>query len=54
MSYYRRAAEVAADRFAHGEAVRLHAEALAIVRDLPSGRDRDVRELGVLEMMAAR
>ena len=53
VSYYRRAAEVAADRFAHGEAVRLYGEALAIVRDLPSGRDRDVSELGVLEMMAA-
>jgi tetratricopeptide (TPR) repeat protein len=53
LAYYRRAADVAANRFAHVEAIRLHKEALAIVLSLPTGRDRDRQELGVLEAMAA-
>jgi DNA-binding SARP family transcriptional activator/tetratricopeptide (TPR) repeat protein len=53
VAYYRRAADVAAARFAHAEAVRLHKEALSIVRDLPPGEDRDSQELAVLEGMAA-
>jgi DNA-binding SARP family transcriptional activator/tetratricopeptide (TPR) repeat protein len=53
VAYYRRAAEVAAARFAHAEAIRLHGEALAIVRGLPPGRDRDRQELDVLEAIAA-
>jgi DNA-binding SARP family transcriptional activator/tetratricopeptide (TPR) repeat protein len=53
VAYYRRAAEVAAGRFAHAEAIRLHKEALSIVRTLPDGRDRDRQELAVLEAMAA-
>lgn len=53
VAYYRRAAEVAAARFAHAEAIRLHKEALSIVRHLPEGRDRDRQELEVLEAMAA-
>ncbi len=53
VTYYRRAAEVAAGMFAHAEAIRLHAEALSIVRNLPAGADRDSRELAVLEAMAA-
>jgi DNA-binding SARP family transcriptional activator/tetratricopeptide (TPR) repeat protein len=53
VAYYRRAADVAAARFAHVEAVRLHKAALSIVRDLPSGKDRDSQELAVLEGMAA-
>jgi DNA-binding SARP family transcriptional activator/tetratricopeptide (TPR) repeat protein len=53
VAYYRRAADVAAARFAHAEAIRLHSEALAIVRSLPAGRDRDRRELDVLEAIAA-
>ncbi len=52
-AYYRRAAEVAAGMFAHAEAIRLHKEALSIVRHLPEGRDRDRQELAVLEAMAA-
>src|ERR1019366_8797932 len=32
VAYYRRAADVAADMFAHAEAIRLHKEALSIVR----------------------
>jgi hypothetical protein len=51
--YYRRAADVAAGMFAHAEAIRLHREALSIVRSLPAGKDRDRRELEVLEAMAA-
>jgi tetratricopeptide (TPR) repeat protein len=51
--HYLRAADVAAGRFANGEAVRLHQRALAAVRDLPEGRDRDGQELAVLEAMAA-
>jgi DNA-binding SARP family transcriptional activator/tetratricopeptide (TPR) repeat protein len=53
VTYYRRAADVAAGRFAHAEAIRLHTEALTIVRSLPEGRDRDRQELGVLEAIAA-
>ena len=41
VAYYRRAADVAAGMFAHAEAIRLHKEALSIVRGLPEGRDRD-------------
>jgi tetratricopeptide (TPR) repeat protein len=51
--HYRRAADVAAGLFAHAEAIRLHQEALSIVRSLPEGKDRDRRELEVLEAMAA-
>jgi DNA-binding SARP family transcriptional activator/tetratricopeptide (TPR) repeat protein len=53
VAYYRRAADVAADLFAHAEAIRLHKEALSIVRGLPEGKDRDRQELAVLEAMAA-
>ena len=53
VAYYRRAAELAAGMFAHAEAIRLHKEALSIIRRLPEGRDRDTRELEVLEAMAA-
>ena len=53
VAYYRRAADVAAGMFAHAEAIRLHQQALATVRDLPGGRDRDRQELAVLEAMAA-
>jgi DNA-binding SARP family transcriptional activator/tetratricopeptide (TPR) repeat protein len=53
LAYYRRAAEVAAGRFAHGEAIRLHDEALSIVLTLPEGRDRDRQELEVLEAISA-
>jgi DNA-binding SARP family transcriptional activator len=53
MTYYRRAAEVAAGMFAHADAIRLHREALSIVAGLPAGADRDARELAVLEAMAA-
>jgi DNA-binding SARP family transcriptional activator/tetratricopeptide (TPR) repeat protein len=51
--YYRRAAGIAAARFAHAEAIRLHSEALSIVRGLPESRDRDRQELEVLEAIAA-
>jgi DNA-binding SARP family transcriptional activator/tetratricopeptide (TPR) repeat protein len=53
LAYYRRAAEVAASMFAHAEAVRLHEKALSIVAAMPTGRERDSRELAVLESMAA-
>jgi len=53
LAYYRRAADVAAARFAHAEAIRLHREALSIIEALPAGRGRDSRELAVLEAMAA-
>ena len=39
--------------FAHAEAIRLHKEALSIVRSLPEGKDRDRQEFAVLEAMAA-
>jgi DNA-binding SARP family transcriptional activator len=53
LSYYRRAADIAAERFAHAEAIRLHKAALSIVRGLPAGADRDSQELAILETMAA-
>ena len=53
VEYYGRAAAVAAGRFAHVEAIRLHKEALAIVRTWPESRDRSVRELATLEAMSA-
>jgi hypothetical protein len=53
VTYYRRAADIAAGRFAHAEAIRLHNEALSVVRGLPPGRDRDRQELDVLGAMAA-
>ena len=53
VAYYRRAADVAAGMFAHAEAVRLHEKALSIIAARPAGRDRDARELAVLEAMAA-
>ena len=53
VAYYRRAADLAAGMFAHAEAIRLHKEALSIVRSLPEGKGRDRQELEVLEAMAA-
>lgn len=53
LAHYQHAAKVAAGLFAHAEAIRLHQEALAIVRTLPEGKDRDARELTVLEAMIA-
>jgi DNA-binding SARP family transcriptional activator/tetratricopeptide (TPR) repeat protein len=53
VTYYRRAAEVAAGMFAHAEAIRLHREALSIIGNLSAGADRDSCELAVLEAMAA-
>jgi DNA-binding SARP family transcriptional activator len=53
VAYYLRAADVAAGMFAHTEAIRLHKEALSIVRNLPAGTDRYRQELSILETMAA-
>jgi DNA-binding SARP family transcriptional activator/tetratricopeptide (TPR) repeat protein len=53
LAYYRRAADVAAGRLAHAEAIRLHREALSIIEGMPAGRGRDSHELAVLEAMAA-
>ncbi|MFG2000641.1 ATP-binding protein [Spirillospora sp. NPDC048911] len=53
LAYYRRAAEVVAGLFAHAEAIMLHRKALSIVRALPAGRNRDRKELEVLQAMAA-
>lgn len=53
VAYYRRAADVAAGRFAHAEAIRLHKQALSIVCRLPETRDRDRQELEILQAMAA-
>jgi DNA-binding SARP family transcriptional activator len=53
LAYYRRAADIAAGRFAHAEAIRLHSAALGAIRALPAGRSRDSHELAVLEAMAA-
>ena len=53
VAYYRRAAQVAAGRFAHAEAIRLYREALSVIRAMPEGRDRDSLELSVLIALAA-
>ncbi|NMH97926.1 ATP-binding protein [Pseudonocardia acidicola] len=53
LHYFARAAEVAAAVFAHAEAVRHHRRCLDLVRRLPAGRDRDRRELEVLQAMSA-
>ena len=53
LAFYQRAAEIAASRFAYAEAVRLHEKALSLIAARPAGRDRDIRELAVLEAMAA-
>ncbi len=53
VAYYQRAADVAAGMFAHAEEIRLHEKALVIIAAMPRGRDRDSRELAVLEAMAA-
>jgi len=50
---YRRAAHVAASRFAHGEEIRLLREALVLVRALPPGRRRDEEELALRNALAA-
>ena len=50
---YRRAADVAASRFAHDEAIRLLREALRLVQALEAGRHRDEHELAVQEALAA-
>jgi tetratricopeptide (TPR) repeat protein len=52
LAYYARAAAIASGRFAHAEAIRLHEAALAIVRTLPEGRDRDRQELEILEAIS--
>ncbi len=51
VAYYRRAAQIAEERFAHVEAIRLHSAALDAVGSMPEGRARDERELAVLEAM---
>src|SRR6516162_6305523 len=53
VAYYQRAADVAAGMFAHAEEIRLHEQALTIIAAMPPGRERDSRELAVLEAMAA-
>jgi DNA-binding SARP family transcriptional activator len=53
IAYYRRAAEVAAGVFAHSEAIRLHEEALGLIRALPAGREKLNLEMTTLEAIAA-
>jgi tetratricopeptide (TPR) repeat protein len=50
LRYYERAAEVAAAMFAHGDAITFLAAARHLLASMPDGRDRDERELGLLEM----
>ncbi|HEY1574675.1 MAG TPA: AAA family ATPase [Pseudonocardiaceae bacterium] len=53
LAYYARAADIASGTFAHGEAIRLHRAALAIIATQPDGTRRQRQELTVLEAMAA-
>jgi DNA-binding SARP family transcriptional activator/tetratricopeptide (TPR) repeat protein len=50
LRYYERAAEVAAAMFAHGDAVTFLTAARQLLGSMPYGRDRDERELTLLEM----
>lgn len=51
LPFYARAARQAAAVFAHAEAVRLWERCLELVRQQPAGRERDERELGMLEQL---
>jgi tetratricopeptide (TPR) repeat protein len=53
VAYYRHAAQVAAGRFAHAEAIRLCREALSVIKVMPEGPERDSLELSVLTALAA-
>ncbi|MDQ0379752.1 ATP-binding protein [Amycolatopsis thermophila] len=53
VSFYRRAAAFASSTFAHAEAIRLHQEALDLVRAQPDSRESARAELSILETMAA-
>jgi DNA-binding SARP family transcriptional activator/tetratricopeptide (TPR) repeat protein len=50
LRYYERAAEVAAAMFAHGDAITFLTAARQLLASMPYGRDRDARELTLLEM----
>jgi DNA-binding SARP family transcriptional activator len=52
VGYYRRAAEIAAGRFAHAEAIRLLRAALAVLATRPAGDGRDALELDLLAELA--
>ncbi|MGW4486082.1 ATP-binding protein [Amycolatopsis sp. NPDC004368] len=52
VAFYRRAAELAAGTFAHGEAIRLLREALSLLAGAPAGPETDRRELEVLEALS--
>jgi len=53
IAYYRRAAEVASEIFAHAEAIRLYSEALALASSELRGRESQLLELAILEAIAA-
>jgi DNA-binding SARP family transcriptional activator/tetratricopeptide (TPR) repeat protein len=53
VAYYQRAAELAASLFAHAEAIRLYKKALSVIGGMPEGRDKDIRELAILESISA-
>lgn len=50
LTHYRSAANAAVAVFAHAEAIALLDRALALLATLPPGRDRDLRELDLLEL----
>ena len=50
LRYFERAAEVAAAMFAHGDALTFLSAARQLLASMPHGRDRDQRELTLLEM----
>lgn len=49
LPFYERAARRSTSLFAHGEAVRFWQRALALLRERPASRERDRRELDVLQ-----
>jgi DNA-binding SARP family transcriptional activator/tetratricopeptide (TPR) repeat protein len=51
--YLQKAAEAATSLFANAEAVRLYRRCLELIEAEPKGRDRDARELEILQSMSA-
>jgi DNA-binding SARP family transcriptional activator len=51
--YFRQAAEVAGAVFANADAIRYYRRCLNLVAEMPPGRDRDLHELDLLELISA-
>lgn len=52
LQFFQRAAEAASSVFANAEALKFFRRCLDLIAELPPGKDRDERELGVLQSMS--